>query len=326
MKTLKIGSLAAIVACLFLFTACNKDFDTQAASSSTTSHDLNETYGAKKANDPETFNAPKNDNSKIILTDVSISFSPEIVNINNDVVITGSVTATDELMYGNLIFQRAALVDANGIPVQYVSAEQADLNANDLYEWFSVKAEKTDVTSAVHTTDGMNHTYKVSITYPATEKGTFGWRLIYKSTKGEADHGTSNPQNLEVIDCVNTLTIEPQVTGKDIGSGNYEFTVTYKLTSPTEMENIKFQGGATAGGQFQQQLKANDGFEVKHNNQNSVLTYTGSLKACTPLELSFSYVRKFSCSSSAAQVTGEWTLLSNNLEVAKVAPLVYTCN
>lgn len=324
MKTLKLSSLAAVIACLSLFTACTKDFETTAAPSSTASYDLNETSNAKRGNDLETLdNSLNKRKSKIELSGIDITLSPQRVNINNEVIVTGTIVSPELLSEGVLFFERSAKVDANGDVTAYVPSQFVETDPS--FKWVRYNKEIA-ISSLTPTLINSEYVYKISELFLATEKGDFGWRLHFQSRSNEAFNKTSSGIDLTVIDCVQKLTIEPNVTAENIGNGNYAFTVTYKLTSPVDMDNIKFQGGATSGGQFQHDLTTSPGFEVKHNNQNSVLTYAGSLKACTPLELSFTYIRKFNCPATDAAVTGEWKLESNNIEVAKVAPLLYTCN
>ena len=111
-----------------------------------------------------------------------------------------------------------------------------------------------------------------------------------------------------------------------MGNGLYEFTVTYTLTSPNGVTGVKFQGGATSGGQFQHELTDNGPFAVKANNQNSVLTWNGDLSACTAKNLTFKYRRNFSCPTTAATVTGNWKASVGESVLGEIAPLTYSCN
>ena len=112
-------------------------------------------------------------------------------------------------------------------------------------------------------------------------------------------------------ECVEDFTVvgsaaKAEVTGEP---GVYEFTVTFELTSPVDVANVKFHGGATSGGKFKHKVtELGDMTEVVNdNNQNTVLKWEGNLEACTKKTLSFKYKRMFDCPATDAEVTGNWT-------------------
>jgi hypothetical protein len=128
-------------------------------------------------------------------------------------------------------------------------------------------------------------------------------------------------------DCVDFFTVESDVSARKLTDGNYEFTVSYTLSSPKAIDNIKFQGGATSGGQFQHNVTSMENLVyVNENKQNNVMKYEGPLAACTPLTVSFTYVRRFSCPETAAEVTGKWTATADGMEPYIVDPLTYSCD
>jgi hypothetical protein len=126
--------------------------------------------------------------------------------------------------------------------------------------------------------------------------------------------------------CVDVFTIDGHTEAKDLQNGLYEFTITYTLTSPVDVEGVKFQGGATAGGKTGHAITDVGDFEyVNINNNNTVLKWVGDLKACTPKVLSFKYTRNFSCPADGALVTGDWSASTVAGELGVIAKLPYNC-
>ena len=142
------------------------------------------------------------------------------------------------------------------------------------------------------------------------------------------DYTTQQDFCVDVIDaCVSIFTIEGNVTGTDIGNGLYEFTVTYTLTSPIDQTGVKFQGGATAGGNSGHAITdLGNTVVVNANNNNTVLKWEGNLVACQPQTVSFKYTRNFSCPATDAAVTGQWSAKSGETVLGLIAPLTYSCN
>lgn len=308
MKTLKMSSLAAVIACLYLFASCTKDSLEAPLASSPESYDSYTSAAAKGGAGKES-QAPvdESETKKATVTFTAFEIKTSPSNIGSTIGINGTVTFSEPIYKAQIIVEKATTKDAAG-----------KWNNWTAVPGFGGKLElgKADAPQA---------SFSFTNAFTATEVGETGWRIHV--TGGEAVNSFSDENILVIRDCVQDLTIEPQVTGKDLGDGNYELTVTYKLTSPVAIANFTFQGGASSGGQFQHELKASEGFSVKHNNQNSVLTYAGSLEACTPLEIGFTYTRKYSCAEDVASaVTGNWTMVVNNEIVKEVAPLTYSCN
>lgn len=307
MKILKMSSFAALIACLSLFASCTKDaIDAPSSASSPESYDYYTSAAAKGAAGKENLvEETETKKATVTFTVFEIKTSPS--SIGSTIVINGTVTFSEPIRKANIIVEKATTKDVLG----------------KWNNWTAVPdfGGKLQLSKA----DAPQASFSFANTFTATEVGESGWRIHV--TGGDVENAFSNENILEITDCVKELTVEPQVTGRDLGNGNYEFTVTYKLTSPIEIADFTFQGGASSGGQFQHQLKASEGFDVKHNNQNSVLTYSGSLKACTPLEMSFTYVRKYKCAEDIADaITGNWTMVVNNEVVKEVTPLTYSCN
>lgn len=127
--------------------------------------------------------------------------------------------------------------------------------------------------------------------------------------------------------CVEVFTIDGQAAAVDLHNGLFEFTITYTLTTPVDVNGVKFQGGATAGGNTGHAITDVGDFEyVNINNNNTVLKWEGDLKACTPKVLTFKYTRNFSCPASEALVTGDWTASSGDVQLGSIAKLPYSCN
>lgn len=134
--------------------------------------------------------------------------------------------------------------------------------------------------------------------------------------------------------CVEDLTIEGRATAipyVDVNGvaepGVYEFTISFDLTSPEAMTDIKFQGGATSGGKFKHDITDLGDMEVVNdNNQNTVLKWKGgSLDACSKKTIFFKYKRKFECPTTDAIVTGEWTAKQGETLLADPVSVTYTC-
>jgi hypothetical protein len=136
-----------------------------------------------------------------------------------------------------------------------------------------------------------------------------------------------------VPDCVETFTIGSDVSAVNKGNGVFEFTVTYTLTSPVAETGVKFQGGATAGGNINHKVTAlgaegsTDLFEILHeNNNNTVLIWKGDLEACTPKVLTFKYTRNFSCPAEGQLVTGDWKASVGERVLGTKEALPYSCD
>ena len=133
---------------------------------------------------------------------------------------------------------------------------------------------------------------------------------------------------VDVIEpCVEVFTIDGQTTAVNLQNGLYEFTITYTLTSPVNVAGVKFQGGATAGGNTGHTITNLGEFQYANvNNNNTVLKWVGDLQACTPKVLTFKYTRNFSCPSVDALVTGDWSASIDVTQLGYIAKLPYTCN
>lgn len=132
---------------------------------------------------------------------------------------------------------------------------------------------------------------------------------------------------LDVIEpCVDVFTIDGEATAVNLQNGLYEFTITYTLTSPVNVTGVKFQGGATAGGNTGHAISDPGEFQYANvNNNNTVLKWVGDLQACTPKVLTFKYTRNFSCPSGDALVTGDWSASAGGTQLGYIAKLPYSC-
>ncbi len=93
------------------------------------------------------------------------------------------------------------------------------------------------------------------------------------------------------------------------------------------MRGIKFQGGATAGGNSGHAITDfGNTVVVNANNNNTVVKWTGDLQACTPQKVWFKYTRNFSCPATDAVVTGNWKASIGDVVLGEITPLTYTCN
>lgn len=138
----------------------------------------------------------------------------------------------------------------------------------------------------------------------------------------------NNPECVEVKnDCVTEFTIDSDVSANALGNGLYEFTISYTLTSPQPVSNVKFQGGATAGGNSGHAITDfGNTTVVNANNNNTVIKWTGDLSACRPQLVTFSYTRNFSCPATSAEITGNWKASVGEIILGEIAPLTFSCN
>ncbi|MBA2498476.1 MAG: hypothetical protein H0V30_01985 [Chitinophagaceae bacterium] len=128
-------------------------------------------------------------------------------------------------------------------------------------------------------------------------------------------------------DCVTEFTIDSDVNANDLGNGLYEFTISYTLTSPEDVTNVKFQGGATAGGNSGHAIiDFGNTIVVNANNNNTVVKWNGDLLACEPQVVTFKYQRNFACPATDAQVTGNWKASVGETILGEIAPLIFSCN
>jgi hypothetical protein len=142
------------------------------------------------------------------------------------------------------------------------------------------------------------------------------------------DYLTQQDFCADVIEpCVDVFTIDGQASATDLSNGLFEFTISYTLTSPVDVSGVKFQGGATAGGNSGHAITNVGDFQyVNVNNNNTVLKWEGDLTACTPKVLTFKYTRNFSCPASGALVTGDWKASLGDMQLGSIDKLPYSCD
>lgn len=315
MKALKLSSIAL---CVFaLISSCTKDsLETSTASSSS----LQSVLGAngKGTAEPQSGGSQQGggqSNQPQDLTSITITLNPNPVNQGSNYTVTGNVVFPVAVTTGRVVIERAVDEDADGKVIGYTSVANAD-------DW--VEFDSKEITAS--TTN-----YTITKTTTATEApGFYGFRLHFIPSGGAGvKSGKSTEVNLEVkrVCIVNAFTVTPEETeAVDNGDGTYTFTIAFTLASPEDVNGIKFQGGATSGGQFKHEMVSFGNTVLVHdNNQNTVLKWEGDLKACTPQKVTFSYKKKFSCPATDAVVTGEWTAKVGEVLYGQPVWATYSC-
>jgi hypothetical protein len=141
------------------------------------------------------------------------------------------------------------------------------------------------------------------------------------------DYTTEQDFCVDVQECVETFTITSDVEATAVANGQYEFAITYTLISPVDVNDVKFQGGATAGGNFGSTItEFGNTTVVNANNNNTVLKWEGNLQACTPQKVTFKYKRNFNCTGIEQAITGGWKASAGATELDVKAPLTFSCN
>lgn len=309
MKTLQLSTIVLLLSCAFF--SCTKDFPAST----------------------EPGSVPLGNGEQAIADVIDFTVDPNPAYLSSTIKVSGTLQFNKPVNKFNYSVQISTTEDGTNADGSIKWIDFQDINDivdPDIEE----SSEHIDLGS---TGEGRNRRLVTATTFPfefevpASEigLGKTGWRIHVNG--GDAENVWIGDETLEIVEsCVETFTIGHDVDARNIGDGNYEFTITYTLKSPDDVENIHFQGGATSGGQFQHVLvegSLKGGLQVRHDNkQNTVLFYDGPLTKCEPLELSFKYIRKFSCPAEAATVTGQWTATAVGMEPYIVAPLTYSCN
>jgi hypothetical protein len=173
-------------------------------------------------------------------------------------------------------------------------------------------------------------THQVSYEFTPTIAGDDVYEFCVHYVKAGCDgFSTSQSANyyLDVTSpCVSQFTITPSLSAVNIGGGLYEFTISYTLTSPEDVQGVKFQGGATAGGNVGHQVTdLGNTVVVNANNNNTVLKWEGDLTACTPQTITFKFTRNFSCPATNELITGQWSASVGANILGSINSLPYSC-
>lgn len=285
MKTIKLGSIALALFCIF--SACTKDDLVSETNVQTTS-----TNTAAKSN---------------VQNEVTSGETVLIRSLSDEAKVGKPVTIT-----------YTAKDDFNN---QDITCGQIKIFQLIDGEWEQVAQSPAPAASFTFTpavAGTCAYEFKASFNGGAGPGGT-ACGNTYKAMQTEGCLAVTN-------NCVTAFTIDSDVSAMDLGNGLYEFTISYTLTSPEAVSNVKFQGGATAGGNSGHSLQFGNTTLVNANNNNTVIKWEGDLEACKPQVVTFTYTRNFSCPVIGAIVTGNWKASVGDVTLGEIAPLTYSCN
>jgi hypothetical protein len=285
---MKALKLSSITAVLFfsIFSSCTKD-------SCSLPLDDSDIAGLRSG-------GPSNTGNNDVSPSLKIVFNPDPGILNQTVSVTGTFDAT------------------TGVAVPDCGKLQLFQKING--DW--VKVADADVSSSVHE---VSYDFEPSI----AGDNAYEFRVHYIKSGGCDGFSTTMSGSffLDVENqCVTQFTIIPFVSAVNMNNGLYEFTITYALISPVDVSGVKFQGGATAGGNVGHQVTDfGNTIVVNANNNNTVLKWEGNLTACTPQVVSFKFTRNFSCPASDALITGAWSASAGGAVLGSIASLPYSC-
>jgi hypothetical protein len=231
---------------------------------------------------------------------LTATFNPDPATVNQPVTVTGTFDGATAIPdCGKLqLFQR----DADGVTWDKV----ADAN----------------ISSSVH---------EVTYTFTPTTAGDNAYEFyVHFVPSGGCDGFGENKSESYFLDvqtqCVSVFTINPSISAENLGNGLYEFTISYTLISPVDVTGIKFQGGATAGGNYGHQITDfGNTVVVNANLNNTVLKWEGDLTACTPQEVHFKFTRQFSCPATNELITGAWSASAGGVVLGSIDSIPYSC-
>jgi hypothetical protein len=318
MKALKLSTICAF---LLILSACTKDVDTLSTSSSS----LSETSEAQLSNNKVaatgggqsggsgtsgvTGGASIQGNGDVAPALTILYNSPE-GTVGQPITVTGTFASGQTApTCGKLQIQELI----NG---QWV-AKTVDTDGDGTPD-----ADNVNVTSII---DEVNYTF--TPTTPGTPAHNFRVHYIGANCRGYANNFSDGfPLNV-VAACVQSFDIQKSASAVNNYDGTYTFTITFTLTSPNELTGVKFQGGATSGGQDKHDMLSMENLVVVNDNkQNTVLAWEGNLEKCKPQTMSFSYKRKFACPATEAAITGTWTAKQGETLLAEPVQVTHSCN
>ena len=288
MKALKLSSIALLF--LSIFSSCKKN---------STGLSLFDVDNAASVNTRG--GGPGNtNNTPDVSPSLTMMYNPDPAILNQTVTVTGTFDAS------------------TGVAVPDCGKLQMFQKING--DW--VKVADADVTATSH---------QVTYDFTPTVAGddVYEFRLHYIKSGG-CDGFSTTMSGSYFIDvqtqCVSVFTITPSISAVNLNNGLYEFTITYTLTSPVDVSGIKFQGGATAGGNVGHEVTdLGNTTVVNANNNNTVLKWEGDLTACTPQTVTFKFTRNFSCPATDELITGQWSASAGGVVLGTVASIPYSC-
>jgi hypothetical protein len=308
MKALKLSTLAA---CLFLFvSSCTKTVDTLSSSSTSTTSSQNAVMGAKAGGQGGEqqggATTTGNEEKTPVLTPSRIP-----AQASAGTPFTVSYTATDP-----------------------GTGEEIECGVVTIFQWINndwkpvASGPAPTVSFTIQNPTAGDCAYKFRAGFNSGGAGDAApcrggmYSGVGVGTQHDYCVNVAAACNIQDFGITGVATAVP-VAGEE---GMYEFTITFTLKTPEAIENIHFQGGATAGGQFEHELTDKGDMTVLHDNkQNTVLYWEGSLTDCGTESLTFKYKRRFSCPATDAVVTGDWTATVGGTQIGVPVWVTYSC-
>lgn len=283
MKTLKLRSLAAIVACLTLFAACTKDISNNPSNSSASQNEQLSSKG-KGGNEVDESTAQENKSEKISATaKFDLSFNPAIAMVGQDVNLVAKVDFSEPVKQLQCI-------------IKY---------STDGTTWIDYKNIKIDEKESLTT-------YTFDTTFTAETIGVTYW-YVHLAGRDVAPHQDSDAVRFEVKKACNELKLEstePVGVPSAKGGNWYDFTVTYKITSCKALQNAKLQGGLTAFSADPTSVDANGeagDIRKKTNNENYIVNWNLNITEGYENTFTIKFSKELN-GDGPHQITGSWSV------------------